>query len=176
MTRYNLVLLAAFLCMPAMVYGQAVTEPEQEEAQETADATQQAELERQFAANMQDVILRGFYTVKDQEGKPLKEEQYTIHKVTKMRGDYWLFDTRIKYGGHDVRLALPLMVKWAGDTPIITMNEDAVEGMGIFSVRVVIHGDRYAGTWSGGGEHKGHLFGYIEKAPAAEAATEEKKE
>jgi hypothetical protein len=78
------------------------------------------------------------------------------------KGDYWLFNTRIKYGKNDVQVPLPLEVKWAGTTPMITLTDFTVPGLGTFSARVVIYRNKYAGTWSHG-EVGGHLFGTIEK-------------
>jgi hypothetical protein len=62
-----------------------------------------------------------------------------------------------------VTLPIPLEIKWAGDTPVITLTKLAIPGLGTFTSRVVIYEGRYAGTW----QHDrvgGHLFGKIEKA------------
>jgi len=52
---------------------------------------------------------------------------------------------------------------WSGNTPVITLDNLWIPGMGTFSARVLIHQGRYAGTWSHG-DKGGHLFGRIEKA------------
>ena len=66
-------------------------------------------------------------------------------------------------------LPLPLPVEWAGDTPVITVNDVAIPGFGTFSARVMFYDDHYAGYWSHTGEedHGGHLFGLIRPADAA---------
>jgi hypothetical protein len=88
------------------------------------------------------------------------EERYRIDKISRLTGDTWLFQTRLKYGSHDVPVPIPVTIKWAGDTPVITLTDLAIPGVGTFTARVVLYRDRYAGTWSGkaGG---GHLFGSI---------------
>jgi hypothetical protein len=56
-----------------------------------------------------------------------------------------------------------LDVKWAANTPVITLDELTIPVLGTFSARVVLHDNKYAGTW----RHDavgGHLFGVIEKA------------
>jgi hypothetical protein len=58
---------------------------------------------------------------------------------------------------------MPLEIKWAGDTPIITLTNMAIPGLGTFTARVLIYDNRYAGTWQHG-PVGGNLFGKIEKA------------
>ena len=121
------------------------------------------ELEKQFAETMTGTTFVGHYTLG--EIKPdtkLPEERYTITKASKLKDDYWLIQTRIQYGDHDVNLPLPLRVIWSGDTPVITLDEVPVPGLGTFTARVLIYKNQYAGTWSGK-DHGGHLFGRIEK-------------
>ena len=115
-----------------------------------------------FSKTMTDVVLVGHFTM-DNSPEPLKEERYEIDRVVKAsQGDYWRFQARIKYGKYDVTLPLPLEVKWADKTPVITLDNVTIPGLGTFSARVIIDGTRYAGTWTHG-EVGGHMFGKIEK-------------
>ena len=126
------------------------------------------DLEKQFAETMSGATFVGHFTLG--EVKPdakLSEERYTITKASKLKDDYWLIQTRIQYGGHDVTLPLPLRVIWSGDTPVITLDEVPVPGLGTFTARVLVFKDQYAGTWSGK-DHGGHLFGRIVKEEANE--------
>jgi hypothetical protein len=125
-----------------------------------------------FAKNLTNVELVGQFTI-DNSSKPLREERYEIHSVAKApKGDYWLFQARIKYGEYDVTLPLPLEVKWAGKTPVITLDNVTIPVLGTFSARVVIDGQRYAGTWTHG-EVGGHMFGKIQKQTKPAEAQEE---
>jgi len=118
---------------------------------------------KQFVEQMSGVKLVGRFTVLGKEEGPLPKEEYTIKSVTKIpKGDYWLITARIKYGRQDLTLPLLLQVKWAADTPVITLSELAIPGLGTFSSRVVIYNKKYAGTWTHG-KVGGHLFGTIEK-------------
>jgi hypothetical protein len=122
------------------------------------------ELEKAFAERMTGATLVGHFTDRTRENAKLpREEKYTLGKVSKLTGDYWLFSARIQYGDHDVTLPLSLRVVWAGDTPVITLDKAPIPGFGTFTCRVMIFGDQYAGTWDGG-DHGGHLFGKIERA------------
>lgn len=130
--------------------------------------TDKAALEREFEASMQGVYLRGYFTLLGREQQGLKEEKYTISSIKKVGDDKWLFNVRIQYGKNDVTLPLTLDVKWAGDTPVVTLTDMLVPGLGTFTARVAFYRGQYAGTWDGGKEpdgspHGGHLFGRIEK-------------
>jgi hypothetical protein len=117
---------------------------------------------------MTNVKLVGRFTIIGKDEGPLAKEEYTIQKVEKLpEGDKWMFMCRIKYGQHDVALPLPLDVKWAENTPVITLDELTIPGLGTFSARVVLHDNKYAGTWRHD-QVGGHLFGVIEKMPASE--------
>jgi hypothetical protein len=91
------------------------------------------------------------------------KEEYTIESAKKLdEGDLWLIKARIKYGDKDSVFPVPVEIRWAGDTPVITLDKVAIPGLGTFSSRVIIYDGKYAGTW----QHDqvgGHLFGTIGK-------------
>ncbi|QDU96100.1 hypothetical protein [Lignipirellula cremea] len=121
----------------------------------------QAELFQQFEKTLSGARLVGNFTVTGKDTDKLRKEEYVITSVTKLdEGDYWLFKARIKYGEHDLEVPMPLQVKWAGDTPVITLDEVKIPGLGTFNSRVVIENGKYAGTWTHG-KVGGHLFGVI---------------
>jgi hypothetical protein len=131
-------------------------------ASDASKPLDRAELEKRFEETMSGATLIGTFTVTGQEDKKLHEEKYTLNRVRKIEGDKWEFVSRIQYGGHDLTVPLTLDVKWAGDTPVITLTDLPVPGFGTFTARVLIFRDEYAGTWNGG-DHGGHLFGRILK-------------
>jgi hypothetical protein len=129
----------------------------------------------QFRKTLTGAKLVGQFTVVGESKSELTSEEYHIHEVSKMEeGDYWMFKARIKYGGRDVTVPMPLEVKWAENTPVITLDEVDIPLLGTFSARVVIDGDRYAGTWSHG-DVGGHLFGRILPEQAEEGKQAEGK-
>ena len=73
------------------------------------------------------------------------------------------------YDKYDVPVPLRLEVKWAGDTPIITLTNFTIPVLGTFTSRVVIYNNKYAGTWTHG-KAGGHLFGRIVKMEAEDDA------
>jgi hypothetical protein len=128
------------------------------------------ELEKRFSEMLSGVTLKGRFTSDRNDTAPAHEDQYDIQSVTKVLGDYWLFQVRIKYGNHDRTLPLPLRVVWAGDTPVITLDNMTVPGFGAFTARVMIFEGRYTGIWDGAG-HGGVMVGTITKKQAAPAAS-----
>ena len=119
--------------------------------------------EEKFTQQMEKTVLVGFFTLdRDQPGRPGKPERYEISKVTKAEGNKWVFQTRVKYGKVDIVLPILVPIEWAGDTPVVSMTDFAIPGMGTFTCRVMFHDDRYAGTWQHG-EKGGHMWGKIEK-------------
>ena len=77
-----------------------------------------------------------------------------------MAGDAWLINARIQYNKKDIVAPVPVVVKWAGDTPVLILDKIPMPGGGVFSARVLFHEKTYAGTWSGG-DHAGLLNGVI---------------
>lgn len=152
-------------------------------AAEPVDASAAAVPEAQrrqerFKALVTDVTLVGRFTIdraadgpaQDGDAAParpqaelaLREEAYDISGALPLGGDLWAITARIRYGDTDVTVPVPVAVKWAGDTPVITLDTITIPGLGTFSSRVVLDGDRYAGTW----QHDavgGHMFGRIER-------------
>jgi hypothetical protein len=122
-----------------------------------------ADLEKKFQDTMSGVTLVGYSTRLDKPGVS-GEERYVIEKVSKMTGDIWLFRARMRFGSHDLALPLPISVKWAGDTPVITLTDVSIPGLGTFTARVLIYRDQYAGTWSGKNEG-GQMFGKVVRQP-----------
>ncbi|MBW3597329.1 MAG: hypothetical protein KY475_08645 [Planctomycetes bacterium] len=121
-----------------------------------------------FKETLNNATLVGNFTVLGQDEQTLRPEEYTISSVQKLdEGDYWLFKARIKYGDTDRTIPMPLEVKWAGTTPVITLDNVTIPGLGTFDARVVIHDNQYVGTWRHG-EKGGQLFGVIEHNDAAE--------
>jgi hypothetical protein len=117
--------------------------------------------EKEFQESMSGVNLKGHYA--RQNGAGLSDDTYTIERVSKVKGDLWRFEARVQYGGRDLKMPIEMQVKWAGDTPVITMTDMPVAGMGSFTVRIVVYKGQYAGTWSSSKGHGGTMFGNIVK-------------
>ncbi|MFT5049279.1 MAG: outer membrane protein assembly factor BamB [Chlamydiales bacterium] len=141
-------------------------------------ADTQKQLEAEFERALSGVAFVGHFTADDAPDRAPTAERYEITKITKLQDNYWRFVAKIEYGTRSVSLPLDLEVEWAGDTPVITLTDFQVMGMGTFTARVVVYRGRYAGTWQGA-THGGHLFGVIEPlegASAGDAGDDKKQE
>ena len=123
------------------------------------DTGSERERDRNFQQMMSGVVLVGHSTLLNRD-ELSSEERYTIDKVSKLAGDTWLFQTRLKYGSQEIPVPIPLTVRWAGDTPVITLTDLSIPGVGTYTARVLLYRGQYAGTWSGK-SHGGQLFGKI---------------
>ena len=123
-----------------------------------------AELEKMLS----DATLVGHFTEDsngadgDDEAPELTADRYELATVRHVGNGMWRFEARIRYGQHDFKLPLTVPIRWAGDTPVIVVDQLPVIGMGKFDARVMLFRNRYAGYWTGAG-HGGHLFGVIER-------------
>ncbi len=152
-------LLPAFVLLPALVRADD-------------DAGAQEAREKAFQDMMAGVSLLGSFTVDGKSDGPPKAERYEIDSVTKVTGNLWTFMTHIKYGKVDSRLPITVPVVWAGDTPMVSLTNASIPGLGdAFSARVVFHDGRYAGTWQHG-KVGGHMFGKIEKSKPEKTSAE----
>lgn len=122
-----------------------------------------AEQEKQFSEKMSNTTLIGRFTFDDKMDQVPKPELYEIKSVTKVVGNLWTFTVRIKYGKVDAALPVTVPVVWADGTPMVSLKNATIPGMGGgFSAHVIFEGDRYAGTWQHNAKG-GHMFGTIKK-------------
>ena len=128
---------------------------------ESATAKDESTRETRLAEYLNGCEFVGRFTLDGRDEGTLKEEEYTISRCEKLPADdMYRMTARIRYG--DVNSEVPLDVKilWSGETPVITLDSFWIPGMGTFSSRVLIHRDRYSGTWQHD-DKGGHLFGRI---------------
>lgn len=162
------IVLAMLALLVALVSGAGAPPEEQQPAPPAAEMN---DAERAFSELLTGTTLTGRFTV-DGDAAPPKEERYEIVAATKAGEHDWVIVARIVYGKNDVRVPIPVKVHWAGDTPVLSLTDLTIPGLGTFTSRVMFYGDRYAGTWQHG-EKGGHIFGTIGKAEADEAAPSE---
>lgn len=125
--------------------------------------------DKAFEEMLSGVQLVGYFTMDDAPDRAPSEERYTITKVTRQRGDLWRFDTRVQYGERDVTLPIVVPVKWADDTPMVSLTNFGIPGLGTYSARVVFYDGKYAGMWRGG-RRGGLMYGRIERLSTDPAA------
>lgn len=128
------------------------------------DEAEQEEREEAFAELLSGARLTGWFTDDTRPDAAPSKDSYVISRAAKADGGKWLIESKVGETGLTVPLYLD--VKWAGDTPVITLDHFVVPQMGTFDARVLFHGKSYAGVWRGE-SHGGELAGRIERAEGA---------
>jgi hypothetical protein len=124
-----------------------------------------AKREAALAAMLSGATLEGSFTVTGpgHDLTKLSREKYTLGEVKKLDGKLWLIPARIQYGDKDLQLPITLPIEWAGDTPVVVVDNLGLPGLGTVSARVMFFADHYAGYWQHG-DAGGHLFGVIHRS------------
>lgn len=164
----KLLVLAGVLCGSwGILKGEERPEAQEGKAVETQegagkdDSAEREKLYENFQKLMTRVKLVGNFTIEGSEKEELLKDEYVVEKVKKTdEGDFWVITARIKYGNVDLSVPVPVEVKWAGKTPVITLDNITIPGLGTFSSRVVLDQGKYAGTWTHD-KVGGHMFGRI---------------
>jgi hypothetical protein len=128
----------------------------------TVPAASLTERERRFVSEMEGVSLVGYFTVDRTTGRAPVPDRYDFTKVEKIGENLWRITARMRHGDTDVTVPFAVPMRFVEDTPIIMMTDYSMPSMGTFTVRLLFHGDRYAGTWQHG-EVGGHMYGRVEK-------------
>ena len=158
--------LAVATLLPIAAFAQEPPAPDPSKpapAEEPAKSGEpsQADLEAKFKTTLTNATFTGRWClIKDGQLTPEQSDKYTIVGVNKLFGERWVIRARIQYGQKDYTAPIPLKVKWAGDTPVITVTDVGLPGGASYSARVVVYDDSYAGVWSGGAV-RGLLSGMI---------------
>ena len=118
--------------------------------------------EKAFATKLSGATLAGLFSLDGKESAPNKPDRYQIISAKKLNGDDWVITSKMKIGENEVDIPIVIKVYWADDTPVMSLTDLTIPGMGTFTARVMFYGDRYAGTWQHG-EKGGHMWGIVEK-------------
>jgi hypothetical protein len=149
----NAVLL--IVALTVVVTSSWAAEPDKKNDRET--------LEKAFSAQLTGAALAGSFSLDGKEKGSNKPDKYQIVTAKKISGDDWVITAKMKVGENELDIPVPIKVYWAEDTPVMSLTDLTIPGMGTFTARVMFYGDRYAGTWQHG-EAGGHMWGKVEKA------------
>lgn len=175
MTACLALLGVAFFVTPMLAQETAATKPaiEKQDQDTEKEKAELKALHDKLAKYLSGTKWTGNFTMGD--GKTITEYYEILSAEKAELGDKWNLVARIKYGGKDRTLPLPpIDIKFAGKTPVITVDRVLFPGFGTFDARVVIRRGKYAGTW----QHDavgGHLFGTIERMSDEELDAGQKK-
>lgn len=136
-------------------------------------AARQTSLDAKLAKMLSGATLEGSFTSTGagSDPKKLTSDKYTLGTVKKVSGDIWQIPARIEYSGKDITLPIVLPIRWAGDTPVVTVDDLPMPGFGTVSARVMFFEGHYAGYWKHG-DHGGNMFGVIHPAGKEQPKTQ----
>jgi hypothetical protein len=126
---------------------------------EKPPAKSEAERISELEKTLSNATLVGHYTTVGEQETPA-EERYDLGEVKHLDKDQWSIAVRIRYRDKDVQLPIVVPIRWAGDTPVICVDDLTIPALGTYTARVMIYRDHYAGFWTGHG-HGGHLYGLV---------------
>jgi hypothetical protein len=126
---------------------------------EKPPAKSEAERISELEKTLSNATLVGHYTTVGEQETPA-EERYDLGEVKHLDKDQWSIAVRIRYRDKDVQLPIVVPIRWAGDTPVICVDELTIPALGTYTARVMFYRDHYAGFWTGHG-HGGHLYGLV---------------
>ena len=132
------------------------------------DGARQKEREKKFAESLSGAVLVGSFSIDGVKAdKQPFTERYELKSVKKAKDGMWTFTAHVTYLTQDITVPVTVPVVWAGDTPMISLTDSTLPGMGKeISAKVIFDGGRYAGTWQHG-KFGGHMWGKIERPGAA---------
>ncbi len=145
-------------------------------------ATDRSQLEKKFESLLSNAVLEGLWQMTGEGGLQSKlplttprPERYTIVSASKIGENDWLIQARVEIAeDKDVTIPVPVRVLWAGDTPVITLDEIAIPILGTYSARVMMHSQFYSGVWwSYAKNYGGTMAGRIIKAAPRGAASDQ---
>lgn len=72
----------------------------------------------------------------------------------------WLLHVVVTPGGNGVECQVKCDVHWAGSTPVATVHEAEIPGIGTVNAKVLFHNCLFTGTWLHAGR-KGQMWGEV---------------
>ncbi len=126
-------------------------------------------VEANFIAMLKNATLKGTWAPvqQGQLGAQRADEGYRIARVEKKEGDNWMLVSLVNYQGKEIEYPFPAVVKFAGDTAVLILNDvRAGQGAANWSARVLFHENVYAGRWweTANRDHAGTIAGTITQA------------
>jgi hypothetical protein len=130
-------------------------------------ARPQAELDAELSKSLSGATLEGSFnfTGAGRDATRVSADKYTLGEVKKLTGNIWTF----QYNFRGTVIPLPVPILWAGETPIVTIDNFSIMGMGPYTARVMFFEDHYSGYWKHG-DRGGNMFGVIHRAKPADGA------
>jgi len=132
----------------------------------SAQAQGDPEMEARFIAMLKNSTLKGTWAPvqRGRLGPEKQDDSYRIVRAEKKEGERWAIVSLFTYQGQQIEHPIPAVVKFAGDTAVLILNDvRAGQGQARWSARVMFHDDVYTGRWweTANPEHGGTIAGTV---------------
>lgn len=147
-------------------------------ADETSEkaASETEKMEKQFAAMLKGATLMGTWAAVGPVGLgDDKQDGYQIVEAKKVKGDKWVMVSKFKYKGQELNIPVPVVVKFAGDTAVMILNNLPTGDGATWSARILYHNDVYTGSWWESTKKKGGILSGVISRKSEENGTKEEK-
>lgn len=115
-----------------------------------------------FSAMLKDATLKGTWApISGNQLGAEKADSYQVARAEPKGGDKWVIVWKVQRQGQTFEYPIPSVVKFAGDTSILILDEVPIGDGKVWSARVLFHKDSYAGRWWARDGHGGTVSGTI---------------
>jgi hypothetical protein len=115
-----------------------------------------------FSAMLKNATLKGTWApISGNQLGAEKADSYQVARAELKGGDNWVIVWKVQRQGQTFEYPIPSVVKFAGDTSILILDEVPIGEGKVWSARVLFHKDSYAGRWWGKDGHGGTVSGTI---------------
>lgn len=116
-----------------------------------------------FSAMLENATLEGTWApVADQASD--KADRYQVVRAEAKSGDQWAIVWKVRHQGQVIDYPIPAVVKFAGDSAVLILDEVPVGDGNTWSARVLFHDDTYTGRWWNGQGKGGTVSGLIKRS------------
>ena len=141
------------VAISAITYSVAEEEPGEKAASETE------KMEKQFSAMLKGATLKGTWAAVGPVGLGEdKQDGYHIVEAKKVKGDNWVMVSKFKYKGQELQIPVPVVIKFAGDTAVMILDDLPTGDGATWSARILYHNDVYTGSWWESTKKKGGIL------------------
>jgi hypothetical protein len=118
-----------------------------------------------FANSLKDATLKGTWApIAGNRLGAEKDDSYQVVRAEQKEGDRWVIVWKVQIQGRTIEYPLPSVVKFAGDSAVLILDDVPTGDGKVWSARVLFHGDSYAGRWWGKDGKGGTVSGTITRS------------
>lgn len=120
-----------------------------------------------FTAMLQAATLEGTWApISGNRVGAEKADRYEVARAEQQAGDRWIIVWKVTRQGQPIEYPIPSVVKFAGDSAVLILDEVPIGDGKAWSARVLFHRDTYAGRWWGGDGKGGTVSGIVRRTAA----------